>query len=296
VAGAAVIAGLLYWAGSDAVVAALQRCRPMDVAATGLIVALATVLGAWNCHRIAELDRTVSFPEFLPLFWRSWAVGITMPGQVADFLATLWQLHGRAKDLNFVAGRLLADKAVTLSLTLALLALLPFVLGPGRFHVGGLEVGAIVGVAIVVICALGYVLRRSALRARVWRSRAIAPIAAGLRVPFKLLVANTLVTCAKLLLSGLAYWTILRAVSPDTPDLLTSTVISQTAGLVAYLPISFNGLGTVELSAIALFGACGMDRASILSAYLILRATTMAAAWTPALLFTLRKSLAAAVR
>jgi uncharacterized membrane protein YbhN (UPF0104 family) len=291
VAGVAVIAGLLYWAGSDAVVAALQRCRPMDVAATGLIVALATVLGAWNCHRIAELDRTVSFPEFLPLFWRSWAVGITMPGQVADFLATLWQLHGRATDLNFVAGRLLADKAVTLSLTLVLLALLPFVLGLRRFHVGGLEVGA-----IVVICAVGYVLRRSALRARVWRSRAIAPIAAGLQVPFKLLVANTLVTCAKLLLSGLAYWTILRAVSPDTPDLMTTTVISQTAGLVAYLPISFNGLGTVELSAIALFGACGMDRASILSAYLILRATTMAAAWTPALLFTLQKSLAAAVR
>ena len=112
--------------------AALSRLNPAAIAVAAVAIVVSTLLGAWNCYRIADLRTTLSFRSFLPVFWRSWAVGITLPGQVADFLTTLWQLKGRSTDLNFVAGRLIADKAITLVLMLALLSLVPLAIGAGQ--------------------------------------------------------------------------------------------------------------------------------------------------------------------
>jgi len=87
----------------------------------------------------------------------------------------------------------------------------------------------------------------------------------GTAVPAGVAFGNAIVTSVKLLVSGFAYWLVLRSIAPEVPDIVTTTVISQTAGLIAYVPISFNGIGTVEVSAIALFGAAGLDSASVLS-------------------------------
>jgi len=100
------------------------------------------------------------------------------------------------------------------------------------------------------------------------------------------------VTAIKTLLTGLSYWLVLHAIDPAAPRFGTTTVISQSAGLIAYLPISFNGIGTVEVSAIALFRSVGLASATVLSAYLVLRATALAAAWGPATWWTLRRPAA----
>ena len=43
------------------------------------------------------------------------------------------------------------------------------------------------------------------------------------------------------------------------------------AGLVAYLPVAFNGVGTVELAAIGLYGSQGFAEAPVLASYLLVR-------------------------
>ena len=95
-----------------------------------------------------------------------------------------------------------------------------------------------------------------------------------------------MVTGIKLLASGCAYWAVLRSMTPHAPAFGATTILSQTAGLIAYLPISFNGLGTVELSAVALFGAAGVEAPTVLSAYVALRLITLATAWVPAAAMT----------
>ena len=61
----------------------------------------------WIHHASLKFQSVFRHYRFLPVFWRSWAVGITLPGQIGDFLTTLWQLKGRSADLSFVAGRLI---------------------------------------------------------------------------------------------------------------------------------------------------------------------------------------------
>ena len=287
--GICVLAAALYWVGGAAVLETVRRCSPVAIVAAAVAIGCGTLFGAWNVYRIAELRSTMSFRQFLPVFWRSWAVGITLPGQVADMLTTLWQLKGRSGDLNFVAGRLLADKAITLGLTLALASLLPFVIGKTTMSTSVFLLVAL-GIAAAWTLAVGLWWARQPGFLMRWRWGArVLPVLAAANVPIGLVLANAAVTVAKTLVSGLAYWIIFRSIDANVPGFATTTVISQSAGLVAYLPISFNGLGTVEVSAVAMFRMAGLGSAIVLSAYLLLRAITLVIAWLPAAWWSLRK-------
>jgi len=288
-AGLVLLAMLLHFAGGANVMAALRRCTPLTIGGTFAALVAGTLLGAWNVYRIAGLQAAMPFARFVPVYWRSWALGITLPGQVADMLTTLWQLRGRTGDLSFVAGRLLADKAITFGAMLALAAMLPVVLDPARMPLSLALFTALVVVALLALALARWCVRHPALLPRWrWGARLQPVLRAAVELPFDVAVHNAVVTAAKTLLTGLAYWLVLREIAPGAPHFSTTTVVSQTAGLIAYLPISFNGLGTVEISAIALFRAVGLSSAVVLSAYLVLRVTTLVAAWLPAAWWTLR--------
>ena len=287
VVGIGILAAVLYWAGSDAVLAALSRLSPPAIAVAVVAIVVSTLLGAWNCYRIAELRATLSFRSFLPVFWRSWAVGITLPGQVADFLTTLWQLKGRSTDLNFVAGRLIVDKAITLVLMLALLSLVPLAIGAGQPLLSLLVLAALGAAVAALVALLAWCRRHPDPLARLRLGNRALRILEGTAVPRDLALGNAIVTSVKLLASGSAYWAVLTSITPHAPSFGATTILSQTAGLVAYVPISFNGLGTVEISAVAMFGAVGVEAPAVLSAYIALRLITLAAAWLPAAAMTM---------
>lgn len=288
--GICILAAALYWVGSGAVLDAIKRCSPAAIAAAAVAIVTATMLGAWNVYRIAGLRSTMTFLQFLPVFWRSWAVGITLPGQVADMLTTLWQLKGRSGDLNFVAGRLLADKAITLGLILGLASLVPAIIGKATLLACVLMLAALgIGAAAALTLVVWYSRRPGFLADRRWGAR-VLPVLAAANVPARVAASNTAVTVAKLMATGFAYWVVLGSLDANTPGFVATTAISQSAGLIAYLPISFNGLGTVEVSAVAMFRALGLESAAVLSAYLILRATALAAAWLPVAVLARAKS------
>lgn len=289
--GISILVAALTFVGGSAVLEALKRCSPVAVAAAAASILLATMLGAWNVYRIAGLRSTMTFSKFLPVFWRSWAFGITLPGQVADMLTTLWQLKGSTGDLNFIAGRLLVDKMITLCLTMGLAVLLPWATGSATLHTSLLlfawfAVTVTAGIVLFAWCARRFDLL---FRGR-WIER-IQLVLSATKVPLDLALANAVLTCIKVLLSGLAYWFILMSIAATAPSFAVTTVISQSAGLIAYIPISFNGLGTVEVSAVALFRTAGLGSAVVLSTYLILRTTTLAVAWLPTAAFLLRKPI-----
>lgn len=289
--GVCILAAALYWVGSGAVLDALKRCSPVAIAAAAVAIVAATILGAWNVYRIAELRSTMTFMHFLPVFWRSWAIGITLPGQVADMLTTLWQLKGRSGDLNFVAGRLLADKAITLGLILGLASFVPAFVGKTSLLASVLMLAALGLGAGAALTLVAWYSRRPGFLAN-WRLGArILPVLAASNVPIRVAASNSAITVAKLMATGFAYWVVLSSIDTRTPGFLTTTAISQSAGLIAYLPISFNGLGTVEISAVAMFRALGLQSATVLSAYLILRAITLVTAWLPVVTLAWGKSI-----
>lgn len=268
--------------GGREILEALQRAKPVALAGAAAAIAAGTVLGAYNVHRVAGLAPVMGLREFLPVFWRSWAVGISMPGQVGDMLATVWQLKGRASaDLGFIGGRLLADKVVSLGCSLALAAMAPWALGFGAPLTSAWLMLALAAVGVLSWSAARWLARRP--RAERGLAARMRPVIDAAGVPLPLLAGNAAITVLKLAITSLAYWLVLSSMHPSAPDYAATAVISQSAGLVAYLPISFNGLGTVEVSAMALFGALGLPGAVVLSGYILLRALTLALAWLPTL-------------
>lgn len=285
--GLALLGVALHVVGGREILEALRRANLASLAGAAAAIVASTLLGAYNVHRITRLDQVMDLRRFLLVFWRSWAVGISMPGQVGDMLTTIWQLKGQASaNLGFIAGRLLADKAVSLACSLGLAALAPWALGLGAPLASALLLVALVLAGAAIWCATRWYSKRPST-GHGWRAR-LRPVLDAASVPVPVLAGNAAITLLKLALTGLAYWLVLSSLHDEAPDYLATTIVAQSAGLVAYLPVSFNGLGTVEISAIALFGAIGVPGAVVLSSYLILRALTLALAWLPTLWWSAR--------
>jgi len=191
VVGLGLLALLLHLAGGAEVLATLRRCTPGAIAGAAAALVAGAALGAWNVYRIAGLQASMPFARFLPVYWRSWAIGISLPGQVADMLTTLWQLKGRTGDLAFVAGRLLADKAITLGAMLGLAALLPWVLDPARLR---LSLALLATLAFVSIATLGFArwcVRHPSLLPRWrWGARLQPALAAAVELPLGAALLN----------------------------------------------------------------------------------------------------------
>ncbi len=97
-----------------------------------------------------------------------------------------------------------------------------------------------------------------------------------------LLSLNFLLTVLKICLTGAAYWCMFNALGFPQASVLEIAPLVAITSLVAYLPISFNGIGTAEAAGIAVFGSVGMPPAAVLGTYLILRVLGLASAWIPA--------------
>jgi uncharacterized membrane protein YbhN (UPF0104 family) len=92
---------------------------------------------------------------------------------------------------------------------------------------------------------------------------------------------NIILTIIKVLLIGVAYWCMFRGLGGDV-NLLEVVFLVPASALIAYLPISFNGIGTVEITAVYLFNKIGLSTTTILASYLVLRIIVLLIAWIPA--------------
>lgn len=282
--GLCLMAWALQLAGIGKVMTAIGSMSALSIAGAALAVVAGTILGARNLYDIAELRGVLGFLTFLGIFWRSWAIGISLPGQVADMFSTAWQLKRyRASHLPFIASRILADKLVTVACMAATAACVPFLTGQagGAFTMWALA--AIFAAGLAAWLGARYLRDKLPAPARGWRLVHILLDAAG--TPTSLVLRNLALTGLKMALTGLTYWLLLREITPVAPSYLATTAIALGAGLVAYVPVSFNGLGTVEVSAMALFALIDVSGQSVLGVYLVLRGLTLTLAWLPSLLW-----------
>lgn len=282
--GLCLMAWALQLAGIGRVMTVIGSMNPLSIAGAALAVVAGTILGARNLYDIAELRGILGFSTFLGIFWRSWAIGISLPGQVADMFSTAWQLKRyRASHLPFIASRILADKVISAACMVTAAVCVPFFTG----RAGGTStiwaLAAIFAAGLAAWLGAHYLRGKLPAPVRGWRFVHILLDAAG--TPPSLVLRNLTLTALKMALTGLAYWLLLRETTHASLSYLATTSIAHGAGLVAYVPVSFNGLGTVEVSAMALFALIGIPRQSVLGVYLVLRGLTLTLAWLPSLLW-----------
>ena len=281
--GIALLCALIAFVDFARLGAALRTVEPVWVVAALGVLLLATLLGALAVHLLLNVEGRLPFVHFLPVYWTGWAVGMVFPGQVGDMATMATMLRSHQLPASITLGRTLADKLVSLALMMlfALWAiraqpLFPLVLGIGA-------------TAILCACLFWYWRQRLAALPFIRRSKFASFLATALAEAARfagahpvLMSINLAITVCKIFLSGCAYWCLFKAFGYHQAGPLEIALLMAITSLVAYIPISFNGIGTAEAAGIAVFGSVGMPPAAVLGSYLILRTLGLAAAWIPA--------------
>lgn len=236
----------------------------------GLAVFL--LLGALRVYLTVGAFAQVPFMTVAWIYWRSVALGAFTPGQVGELSLALF-LRRRGLDTAQSLAITAVDRLTTLG-TLVALA----VLGLETYFPDAVNgwIWLLLGVSAAAVLTL-YV-RPWRKRVRVWVV-AIAPSA----IPFfeafcRFFLSHPLRAGANVLL-GLARWgcaamMLLVLIEPQMPAPVDRTfvlVANAAARLVTYVPISINGIGVLELSAVELFALGGIPAQLTFAAFVVNR-------------------------
>ncbi len=288
-AGLVLLAALLIWVDGDALLAQFANLRPGLLTAAAACIVVATLLGSYSAYLVVASDTPVPFARFLSFYWFSWALGLVVPGQVGDVASLTYLMKRTGLDWTKIVGRALLDKLISFAIMIALagIALLRFSANlsveKGTFLSSAAIVVAVAIVAVLVAIALSTKTNRGNEIKAKFRDSAI-DVMAFARAHLGLVAINLLGTTIKILMIGTAYWYVFMAGGATNPPWLDIVLLVTVSSLVAYIPVSFNGLGTVEITGIMLFSLLGLGEELVLSCYLVLRATVMLIAWMPSLL------------
>lgn len=268
----------LYRIGFRNILSSLSEIQPVFLVMAAITVAMWVLLGAMNMAVMLRPLVHIPFVQTLGLYCKANMIALVVPGQVGDaviirffrrFSVPISQgttIFGIDKLITvFWYGIMTIIGLYLLKNEISVEALTP---KTGRF---GIKIA--VGSLLVIIClALYMILRQSRIGGRIrnWISLSFDYICMGK----KMILVDCCITFFRTLVLGCAYWFAIRAYGPPS-FFLHTLCLPIMAGLVAYIPISFNGLGTVELSLAFLFNKIGVEAAQVISAALTLRVLTV---------------------
>lgn len=259
-----------------------------------LLLVATTLLGAANVYFLIDHAKRPKFSKFLPVYWISWGVGLVVPGQIGDVAALSLAFRRHGMNPSFTLGRTLLDKLVTLLVMAVIAAVAVASLAERvRWNYGRYAWPTLIFLALC--CFLLW--RHADFIARFFSPLKPGPAGGIGRTAKEFLIAvksmperialNAIISLIKIGLTGGAYWAMFAALGYDGQPIWEIVSLATLAGLVAYLPVSFNGYGTVEATGLVLFGSLGIPAATVLAAYLGMRLLVLTLAWLPSSLFLL---------
>lgn len=256
-------------------------------------IVLSTFLGAISMFIIVSRGEEMLFQKFLPVYWSSWAVGLVVPGQIGDLASISILLKRWGFDWSLVLARSLVDKVITfIIMTIIAIYGLTYILS-GELILGKSTLLFIFGVCILALLFI-YNWRhlKKLLKGRAFKlSSLIDNVAIEMATVISkyplIVTANSVITVLKIILIGSAYWFIFKALGNLELSFWEVLPLMAASSLIAYLPISFNGIGTVELTGIVLFSSIGIPEVTTLSAFILLRLLVFTLAWFPTVLILL---------
>lgn len=270
------------------VLVAVGQAKPGWLFVFCAAIIVSTLLGALNMYLLfPPQSRAVSFSKFLSIYWFSWALALVVPGQVADVASISLLLRRQGVDIRESVGLLLIDKILSLIVILCYASIGLWIVRESlpestwNLHRG---LWALLWVALggVFLIAVFYSVERlRRLRVTQFVSGVFkSAIDTCVRYP-RAVLRNLIITVVKVTLNGFAFYAVFQAIEANMLSFFAIAGLAMASALVAYLPLSFNGLGTVELTGVLLFSLLGVSAPVTISAFLILRVLTTCLAWLP---------------
>jgi uncharacterized membrane protein YbhN (UPF0104 family) len=279
-----VLAALIVWIGPAAITQQLEMTPLRDWACVVACILMGTLVGATNVYLLLNDHNQLRFWQWISIYWTAWGIGLITPGQIGDVAVMGFRLNKNGVEWKSALSYLLLDKMVSV-LVIGSVACI-WLVQQASVHV---EAGSwrhaywlISSIAVtILLVSLSPVAKSLVSRAaRNAIDIAIQMISVVRHRPFAV-IRNVALTFVKVLLTGASYWWAFNWNADGSLAVFDTILASSTAGLAAYLPISFNGIGVVEASGIVLFGRLGLTPQKVLAGYLCLRITILLLAWIP---------------
>ncbi len=282
-----VLLGMLWaYAGPRLALLFSEALRPEWLLASLGLLTLTGLIGAVNVYLLGAFDR-IGFWTFCGVFWRAWAVHLVSPGQVGDVAAISLMMRRHGMSWSASLGRLMIDKVISLLVVSGFAVTGYLYLVSMRVTLtDGLGAEWIVLAAACVLAVVVWFMVRRPQRLQQLRElvfSAWVETRLALKERTRQVGLNCILTVIKTLLSCSAIWAVFIALG-YSPPYWPSVFLVMSSSVVAYIPVSVNGIGTVEAVAIQLFAGIGMSAEATLLTFLVYRAIILAVAWIPSAL------------
>jgi len=266
---------LIRLARVEEILNSLSRITWPSLSLATLFLYASILLGSFNQYLLFQPLLIISFKQFIRSYFKAYIAGLFFPGQVGDASIIFFLRHsGPRYSQNFSI--YLWDKYITLLLYAGILFLfLSDITGYSIFFIPvilviflGFSAGMLYFVSMLgnYRSLEGWLGRFSTFLKNM--TSEILHYAA--RYPLRLLI-NLSLTCIKILLVMSCYYFIFSALG-YVISLWKIGISSIASGIIAYLPVSIQGIGTVEAAAVWIFGHLNISPADVLSGFLLLRA------------------------
>ena len=235
------------------------------------------IIGPLNQYILFRTFNALTYKTFLISYFRAFAIGLLLPGRFGDAAIGIF-LKSEGLYYTQAFSAYLWDKYLTFMLYLAIV-LLFFTKLTAKSNYIALLLWLLLGLIFPLI--IYSVLRttttkkkmRSEGRLARFSDNLLSQLLEFLKQHPCLLLINLFITCVKLFFVILSYHVTLVSLGYYL-KVWEVGLASLASGIVAYIPISIQGLGTVEAAALLNFKALSVSSADVLTCYLLLRTNT----------------------
>ncbi len=290
-AGAALLLALVAYFGWQSIVDVVLRMSPLWLLVATTLISAASLVSAYSRHLFINIEHRLTFREFLPIYWASWATGLLFPGQVGDVVAMSAMMRKHGMRVHQSLGRSLLDKLISFAIVggIGLIGFARQLVGAdySLLAASGHTYVVLAVIAGAAACALAAPGVRDRLMAGIriaWHFMAEA-LAEGRRTAAvypKRVALNCCLSLLSFLMLGMSYWSVFRGLGYLDVSVPSTIAAVAACSLIAYVPISFNGIGTAEVGGVFFFGQLGIAGTAVVSAFICLRLIVYAVAWIPA--------------
>jgi uncharacterized protein (TIRG00374 family) len=229
------------------------------------------LISAYNLHFVLNRLYRIPFRFFLKSYTYSYIINFVAPAQMGDASIPIFlRKYDVPVELSGIA--YLIDKFNTL-LVYCIVGFsgayfILHALDPYLFFLVPVAFVAIIGIILLLIKLFP---NKSGLinKIRNLADRMIIQIKL-LKHNWQLIIENFFLSILKWIMLCLAYYFAFKAFMPD-PPFPEIGIIPILSTLVGLIPITFGGIGTVELSAMYLFSLVNVNKIVVLNSYIILR-------------------------
>jgi hypothetical protein len=242
---------------------------------------ISVLIGSMNQYILFRTFKNLKYKTFLFSFFRAFAIGLLLPGRFGDASISFF-LKSEGLYYSQAFSAYLWDKYLTFTLYLAIVLIFVGNILGQQYYVP-LALWIFLGVIFPII--LYNILRRAGrwqvakTQGRFFRfsENLLTQLLEFVRHHPLLLLINLAFTFVKLGLVIYSYHAMLGSLGYALA-VWDVGLASLASGIFAYIPISIQGLGTVETAAVFNFKTLGVLPADVLVCYLLLRTNTYALA------------------